>query len=424
MIDPEIQIWDEWSESTTTAMDPIDMRKVYRYAFEPSDRLEPTPLYATLRSEEPVARVKLPYGEEGWLITRHESVKLVLSDARFSRAAVMAAGERTPRASSFAPLSNPLSAVDPPEQTRLRKLIAGAFTRYQAEQYRPRAHRIANELIDDMVAAGPPLDVIEAFAIRFPLMLIGEIFGVPASDRIQFRDWAIPVLSQRGYTREQIEDAYTRMRGYITALIARKREQPEDDLLTTFVRALVAERFTMQEVVSIAVALLVNDSVANQIGSCLYLLLTHPDQLAWLREDLSRVPQAVEELLRFAPLAPDTPAGGQGHIRMAMTDLTIDSVEIRAGEFVLPSITSANRDEQVFASPHLLDLRREKNPHIAFGHGPHRCPGEKVGRMEMQVAIATLLTRFPDLRLAVTVDEVPWKIGMVSRGPTKLIARW
>ena len=173
-----------------------------------------------------------------------------------------------------------------------------------------------------------------------------------------------------------------------------------------------------------AVALLVNDSVANQIGSCLYLLFTEPEQLAWLRAHMSLVEEAVEELLRFAPLSPDLPAGGQGHVRMAMEDVELDGVLIRAGEFVLPSLTSANRDEEIFADAHKLDLTRTTNRHIAFGYGTHRCPGEKVGRMEMQVAIGSLLTRFPNLRLAVPVDEVPWKTGMASRGPTRLLAEW
>jgi cytochrome P450 len=317
-----------------------------------------------------------------------------------------------------------MSALDPPEQTRLRKLIAAAFTKGQAELRRPRAQQIADELLDGIIAAGPPVDIIDAFAIRFPVMLMGEVIGVPQSDRIQFRDWAVPVLSHTGYTKQQVDEVYVQLRGYIASLVARKREQLTDDLLSTFARAQAAERLTEQEVVNMAVALLVNDSVANQIGSCLYVLFTHPDQLAWLRANMSRIPEAVEELLRFTPLAPDLPAGGQGHVRMAMEDVEIDGVLIRAGEFVLPSITSANRDEQVFAEAHKLDLTRTRNPHIAFGHGTHRCPGEKMGRMEMQVAMGSLLTRFPNLRLAVPVDDVPWKTGMVSRGPTKLLVEW
>jgi cytochrome P450 len=177
------------------------------------------------------------------------------------------------------------------------------------------------------------------------------------------------------------------------------------------------QQVTEEESINIVVGLLLNKSIAIQIGSCLYLLLTHPDQLAWLRANMSQVPQAVEELLRFAPLATYAPVGAQGHIRMATENIELDEVLIRAGDFVLPSIVSANQDERVFADAHKLDLTRASNRHIVFGHGTHRCPGEKMARMEMQVAVGSLLTRFPNLRLAVPVDEVPWKMDRLSRGP-------
>jgi cytochrome P450 len=400
------------------------MRKVHRYAFDPSYRLEPTPLYAKLRSEEPVARVKVPHGDEGWLVTRHESVKKVLADPRLSRAAVVAAGERAPRVGVLPLRVNPMSAVDPPELARRRKFVVGALTRHRAEAYRPRTHEIANELIDDMITAGPPADFIDAFATRLPVMVSGEVLGVPRSERIQFRDCTVPLMSQANYTKQEIDAIYDRLRRYIRSLAAHRREQPEDDLLSTLVQAQADERLSEDEVVNTTISLLVNDAVANQLGSCLYLLLTHSDQLAWLREHMSELPTAVEELLRFAPLAPDTPVGGQGHIRMAMENIEIEGVLISAGEYILPSIISANRDERVFADADKLDLNRSPNRHIAFGHGPHRCPGEKLGRMEIQVAMEVLLTRFPELRLAIPVDQVPWKMDMASRGPEKMPVAW
>ena len=401
------------------------MRKIYRYGFDAPYRLDPTPLYGMLRSEEPVARVTPPYGEEAWLVTRHESVKTVMKDPRFSRAAVVASGERTPRVTEFVPPANPISATDPPEHTRLRKLISGVLTRLAVEQRRPRAQQIAGELIDEMIAIGPPLDVISAFAVPFQTLIMGEIFGVPQSDRLQFREWTIPVVSQWSCTKQQVDAAYARMREYLGSLIARKREQPGDDLMSTLVLSHVdQQQITESEVINLAISLLVNDSVVNQLGSSLYLLLTHPDQLGWLRANMPQVPEAVEELLRFAPLTADIPIGGQGHVRMAMEDIELDGVHIRAGEFVMPSINSANRDERVFVDPHKLDLTRTSNPHIAFGIGPHHCLGEKLGRMEMQVAVDSLLTRFPNLALAVSVDEVPWKIGMSSRGPAALPVTW
>jgi cytochrome P450 len=400
------------------------MRKIYRYGFDAPYRRDPTPLYGMLRSEEPVARVTPPYGEEAWLVTRHESVKTVLKDPRFSRAAVVAAGERIPRVTAYVPPGNPISAIDPPEHTGLRKLISGAFARFAVEQRRPRAQQIANELIDDMITVGPPLDLILAFAAPFQAWTMGEIFGIPQSDRPRFREWTISVVSQWSCTKQQVDATYARMRECCSSLIARKREQPGDDLISTLVLSHVDQQQIIEsEVVNLAIALLVNDGVVNQLASGLYLLLTHPDQLTWLRANMSQVPEAVEKLLRFAPLAADIPIGGQGHVWMAMADVEIDGVCIRAGEFVQPSITSANRDERVFVDPHKLDLTRTSNPHIAFGIGPHHCLGEKLDRMEMQVAVDSLLTRFPNLQLAVPVDEVPWKKGMVTRGPAALPSR-
>jgi cytochrome P450 len=399
------------------------MPKVYRYGFDAADRLELTPLFAQLRSEEPVARVELPYGEEAWLVTRHASVKTVLADERFSRTAVLAARDRTPRSSPTPLKSNPLS-VDPPEHTRLRQPVATGLGRQPSELFRPRAQQIADELIDGIIAAGPPVDVVDAFASRFLTTSMGDLLGVPRSDGAKVREWSAPTRSQTAYSREEIEAAYARTREYLTSLVAHKREQPGDDLLSSLLHAKTERQFTDAEAVSIMTSLLLNDSVANQIANCLYLLFTHPDQLAWLRDHMSALPQAVEELLRFAPLSPDAPGAAQGHVRMAMDDVTIDGATIRAGDFVVPSIISANRDEQVFTDAHKLDLTRSRCPHIAFGHGYRRCPGDKVSRMLMQVGMGSLLTRFENLRLAVPVREVPWMIGMITRSPAKLLVEW
>lgn len=401
------------------------MRNVYRYGFDDPYRLDPTPLYAKLRADEPVARVSTPYGDDAWLVTRHRSVRYVLHDPRFSRSAAVAQDTRLPRASAHVPRGNPLAAVDPPEHSRYRQLIAGALTRRSAEEYRPRAVQIANELIDEMVAAGPPVDLIGAFAHRFPILSFGEILGVPRADCLDAKDWTAPILTRRGYPAEQIAAAYTRLLGYLTGLLTDRQTQPRDDLMTSLVQSQLRRSPVSRDNLLLLVAsLLINDSVANQVGSGLYLLLTHPDQTAWLRADPHRIPRAVEELLRFAPLAPDAPSGGQGNARYAVTDSEVDGVTIRAGEWVLPSITSANRDERVFAGADRLDLRRTHNPHLAFGFGTHHCPGAAIGRMQLQVAVATLLDRFPELRLAAPVEELVWKSGKMNRGLVRLPVRW
>lgn len=401
------------------------MQNVYRYGHGDPDRLEPTPLYARLRSEDPVARVTTPYGDDGWLVTRHESVKVVLHDARFSRRAAVAAHDRLPRTSAHVPKVNPLSATDPPEHSRLRQLVAGAFTKRKAQQHRPRAEQIATELIDDLIAAGPPADLEQGFARRFPITSFGEVLGIPRSDCVRVKEWTVPIVSHRGYTEEQVTAAHTRLRNYLAGLLASRRERPREDFLTTLVGTQnVGHRYSDDQLVSLVASLLINDSVANQLSSCLYVLLTHPDQLGWLRANLPRVPAAVEELLRFTPLAPDAPNAGQGHVRYAVEDVEIDGVTIHAGEWALPSIISANRDERVFTDPDRLDLTRTRNRHIAFGFGTHHCPGAAISRMQLQVAVATLIARLPGLALAVPADEVPWKAGKVSRAPQQLPVTW
>ena len=399
------------------------MPKVYRYGFDTPNRLELTPLYATLRSEEPVARVELPFGEEGWLVTRYASVKTVLADQRFSRTAVLAARERTPRSSPLPLKSNPLT-VDPPEHTRLRQPVATGLGRQPSELFRPRAQQIADELIDGILAGGPPVDLVDAFATQFLARAMGDFLGVPQSDSVKFRNWSTPTRSATAYTREETEASYARMREYLTSLVARKRQQPGNDLLSSLLYLKSDRQYTDEEIISIMTSLLLNDSVANQIINCLYLLFTHPDQLAWLREHMSELPHAVEELLRFIPLSPDSPGAAQGHVRMATEDLTLEGATIRAGDFVVPSIASANRDEQAFADAHRLDLTRPRCPHIAFGHGYRRCPGDKVSRMLMQVALGSLLARFPRLQLAVPAQDVPWRLGMITRSPETLLVRW
>jgi nocardicin N-oxygenase len=401
------------------------MRRVYDYGHDEPYRLDPTPLYAKLRSQEPVARVSTPYGDAGWLVTRYESVKTVLHDPSFSRAAAVEQGDRLPRASAHVPKVNPMSATDPPEHSRLRQLVSGAFTKHKAQQHRARTEEIANELIDELVSAGPPADLNHGFAKRFPILSLAEILGMPRSECIQVKEWTTPIVTRRGHTAAEISTAHARLEEYLTALLARRRAHPEDDFISTLVQSQQRKsRYTDDELVFLVASLLINDSVASHLGSALYLLLTHPEQLAWLRENPHHMPHAVEELLRFTPQSPDIPSAGQGHVRYAVEDIEIDGVKIRAGEWVLPSIISANRDERVFPDADRLDLTRTRNRHIAFGFGTHHCPGAALTRMQLQVAFTTVLTRFPHLALALPADEVPWKTGHVTRGPEKLPVTW
>jgi cytochrome P450 len=398
---------------------------LYRYSFEQPQRLDPVPLYAQLRSEEPVARVQVPYGREAWLATRYDAVKSVFEDPRFSRA--LAAGPDTPRRGPTWTPPRGIISLDPPDHTRVRKLFAPAFSMRGVKRLRPRIEQIVAGLLDDLVIHGPPADLITLLTKRVPVMVICELLGIPYADRGEFGRAPQLLVSTTAHEVTGADKAWAGMEDYLRGLIAKRRERPTGDLFSALVReAGSGDLITEDELVAMAELLLANgyETTANEIANFIFVLLTHPDQLDWLRDDLSRVPKAVEELLRFVPLAAGVPSAG-GHARVATVDIELDGVTIAAGEAVLPAINSANWDERVFAEPDRLDLDRENgHANLTFGHGPHHCLGAQLARVQTQVILTGLLSRFPKLRLVLDSDEVPWKANAIQRGPTELLVAW
>ncbi|MFI6130302.1 cytochrome P450 [Micromonospora sp. NPDC051141] len=390
------------------------------YPFSPPDRLHLDPRYAELRRTEPLVRVRLPFGEEGWLATRHTDVRTVLGDARFSRAAGVGRDEPrlTPRQ-----IKGGILSMDPPEHTRLRRLVAKAFTARRVEQLRPRTRQIADELIDAMVAGGPPADLVEHFATPLPIQVICELLGVPFADRHLFHVWSEAIVSTTSLSPERIQEYLDNLYAFIGELVQQRRRAPTDDLICAMVRARDEDqdRFTEQEIVQLAAGLLAagHETTVTQLPNFAYVLLTHPEQLAWLRADPARVPTAIEELMRYVPLGV-----ASSFARYATEDIEVGGVLVRAGEPVIGSISSANRDETVFADPDRLDLGRETNPHLGFGHGVHHCLGAQLARMELQVGIGTLVARLPELRIAVPEPELTWKTGMIVRGLARMPVAW
>ncbi|MFD9739566.1 cytochrome P450 [Umezawaea sp. NPDC059074] len=397
----------------TTSQEPRN------YPFGEAHRLDLDPAYEELRRTEPVARVRLPYGGDAWLVTKYEDVKAVFGDLRFSRAAVL--GKDVPRAVPNIQERSSILSMDPPEHGRLRKLVAKGFTMRRTEQLRERAQEIVDGLLDDMEKNGAPADLVEALDMPLPITIICEMLGVPYDDRREFRDWSDRALAVTAFTPEEIQGGFESLQTYIAGLVAERRKSPTDDVLGTLVTARdEGDRLSEEELVNFGVTLLVagHETTANQLGNFMYTLLSNPERLAELRADPDLVPAAVEELLRITPLG-----GSAGFPRIAVEDVELSGVTIKAGDAVFTG-QAGNRDPEVFPNPNEIDFHREGNAHIAFGHGVHHCVGAPLARMELQVAIGTLLRRFPALELAVPADQVPFKKGRLVRGPKELPVRW
>jgi cytochrome P450 len=393
---------------------------VHAYPFSDPDRLQLDPFYARLREQEPVTRVRLPFGEDAWLATRYQDVRTVLGDARFSRAACV--GRDEPRTTPQQ-IGGGILAMDAPDHTRLRRLVAKAFTARRVEQLRPDTTAIARELIDAMTAGGSPADLVEEFATPLPVRVICRLLGVPPEDQGDFRTWSEAIVSTTSLAPEQIMAYLGSLHSYMARLIAQRRETPTDDLIGALVQARDSDndRLSEQEMVELAAGILAagHETTVTQIPNFVYVLLTHPEQLARLKADPALIGTAVEELMRFVPLG-----AASSFARYALEDVELGGVLVRAGEPVIGSLSSANRDGEVFADPDRLDLSRPDNPHIGFGHGVHHCLGAQLARMELQVALTTLLERLPELALAVDEKELRWKSGLLVRGLRSMPVTW
>jgi cytochrome P450 len=390
------------------------------YPFGEPEGLEFDPMLTRVREEEPLCRITMAYGDDGWLVTRYDDVRTVLGDLRFSRA--QAAVRDAPRTQPHK-VPGGIVDLDPPEHTRLRRVIAKAFTTRRVEALRPRTEEIAQDLIDAMIEAGPPADLVEAFSVPLPTTVICELLGVPYADQDRFRVYADAFMSTSALTGEQRAAYMAELAAYLGELVAARRRDTTDDLLSALVVAREEEdRLSEQEVIELATVLLAagHETTATQISNFGYLLLTHPGQLAQVKERPELLPGAIEELLRFVPLTRlETQLP-----RYALEEVELSGGTVPAGDPVQISYNAANRDPRTWTDPERLDVTREPASHLAFGHGAHHCVGAQLARMELQVGLGVLLNRLPGLRLAVAPDAVVWKRGMATRGPLELPVSW
>ncbi|MFF5010798.1 cytochrome P450 [Streptomyces phaeochromogenes] len=392
----------------------------YDFPFLPVHALEVEPILSQLRQEEPLTRVRLPYGGEAWLVTRYKEVRAVLADPRFSR--LQATDRDVPRRQELQPPPEGIMYMDPPEHTRIRRLVAKVFTARRVEALRPRVQELTSGMVEQMAAHGPPADLVEFVSLPLPTAVICELLGVPFDDRHTFREHVDAMMAAHTFSHVEYLKHMRWLRDYFAELIARRRREPTDDLLGALVRARDDEdRLSETELVMLASVLLVGgqDTTASEITNALYTLLRHPDQLKRLYADRSLLPSAVDELLRFVPLA-----SGHHMAFIATEDIDLCGTTVKKGEPVFTHPQSANKDPDQFPDPERLDLARDPNPHLSLGHGMHHCLGAPLARLEMQIAIGTLLDRFPRLELAIDEENIPWRDSLLLRGPTALPLSW
>lgn len=346
------------------------------------------------RRHGPISRYTHPGGKPGWLITGYDLVRSVLADPRFS-----SRKELMNLVDFELPPAPPgeFLLMDDPQHRRYRQPLAGRFTVRRMRLLTERIEQITADCLDAMEKAGPPTDLVTAFAKPIPTIVICELLGVPYEDRGSFQE-QIDTFMGGATSDEELIAAYTATQEYLARLVAAKRANPTDDVLSE----LTDSDLTDEELKGISLILLAAgfDTTANMLSLGTYALLQNPAQLAALRADPALTDGAVEELLRYLSVA-------KTFMRTALEDVEVGGQMIEAGTTVVLSYNTANRDPERFADPHVLDLRRQDTGgHLAFSHGIHQCLGQQLARVEMRVAFRALLDRFPTLRLAVPAEEV------------------
>ncbi|MET7640831.1 cytochrome P450 [Streptomyces sp. NPDC005438] len=378
----------------------------------------PHPVGARMRAECPVQRVTLPGGMPAWLVSGYEQAKAVFTDPRFSSQDVYNRLERMrigPDAESpFSPdVDRSLLNLDPPDHTRLRRLVTKAFTTRSVAPLRPRIEAIADELIEDM-AGREVVDIVADYAYPLPIRVICELLGIPFEDRDRFTAWSQTMVGAS--TPEEIGAASHQLGAYLGELAERKHARPTQDLFSDLVEIHYRGDLTRAELISTAVVVLTGgfETTVNMISSGLLLIMRHPDQQKALREDPSLMATAVEEFLRYeTPNLLSSP-------RYVTEPVEIDGVEIPAGSFVFVSLLSVNRDQKLVDDSDRFDITRRENAHLAFGYGMHRCLGAALARLEGEIAFSRLLDRFPTIEPATGTDTLGWRVSTAMHGLVSL----
>ncbi|MHA6626590.1 cytochrome P450 [Pseudonocardia sichuanensis] len=391
------------------------MTSVVQLPFDQPVPLRVAPLLRELQATGPVHRVRTAVGDDAWLVTGYDQVRGLLDDDRLGRSHPDPG--KAARTGESALFGGPLGefATEHADHSRMRALLQPHFSPKRMRALGPRVDELTGALLDDLAEHGPPADLHEALALPLPIMVICELLGVPYEDRAQFRGWTQVAADVRDHARSM--QGLGELFGYGKQLVAGKRRDPGDDVMS---RLCAVEGVSDDEAAGLGMALLFagHETTVVAIGLGAVRLLTDPARWRELRSDPSRVGAVVEEMLRIQA------RGGGGIPRYARTDLEIDGVMVRAGELVLLDNGAANHDEAVFVEPERFDPTRGAGRHLTFGHGARYCIGAPLARIELQVVFSQLVTRFPEMHLAVGVEELRFNSAVLTGGLLELPVIW
>jgi len=392
----------------------------------PTTRAEGCPFdpavgYAGLRAADGLTKLSCPAGVDAYVLSSYDQVRDLLNDPRLSSRGAVSNHVVVDRELTADAPPGSIIHLDGPAHSRLRRLLTAEFTVKRMRALREYVSELIESHLDEMLAKGGPVDLVQGFALPIPSLVICELLGVPYADRERFQSHSVILISTDA-TTEQAQTAVDDLSEYIAGLVTAKMQQPADDLLSRLIqRGNESEQpLSRQELITLSISLLIagHETTANMIGLSTLALLRNPEQLATLRDDPSLVESAVEEMLRYLSIVQ------YGLLRYATEDIEYGDETIKAGEWLVAALASGNRDESVFPDADTIDVRRNPATHLAFGYGAHQCIGQQLARVELQEVFSRLYRRIPNLRLAVPFEEIRFKHNALAYGVEALPVTW